>query len=612
MKFKSKRKIPKVHEKENEKENKKITFKQLLSNLIFAYKFIWHENKLLFIIRIPYIIMQILQTVIPIFFMREILDEIAIHKSMKRVLFLTGTMAILGFILNIITYVLKSAESREFTKLRFKASELLAESIMNMSYETVEKTEIQDNIWLAKYNSFDKIFELSMGTIGSIITLFSIGTVVFLLNPMILVVIMITCISSYIIDTNIRNLSTKYEEECASANRQNYYLTGLMEFPEQGKDIRTNNLEAWVSDLAEKSWWKEIFPVELKFTKRVQALQNLSGILGLIQNLFVYVFLVFEVVSKSLTAGDFSMYLTAANTFSNYIRNITSSYSDLVLQTDSYLSNYRQCINISDKQDVYNTLKHIDIPSNAEIEFRDVSFKYPRTDRMILEHINIKIKKGETLSIVGVNGAGKTTFVKLLCRFYEPTEGEIYINGIPSKEIPLGEYYDFLSVVFQDFTLFQFKMFENIAMDTEYDKDKLNNAIHRSGLDNRVNTLPKGVDTYLYKLFDPEGIELSGGEEQKVAIARAIYRNTPIVIFDEPTSALDPIAEYDIYRNFDDLAENRTAIYISHRLSSTRFTDNIAVFSNGTIAEYGTHEALMKIDNGLYKDMFLTQAQYYV
>ena len=149
-------------------------------------------------------------------------------------------------------------------------------------------------------------------------------------------------------------------------------------------------------------------------------------------------------------------------------------------------------------------------------------------------------------------------------------------------------------------------------MDTEYDKRKLDDAIHRSGLDKRVDTLPKGVDTYLYKLFDPDGIELSGGEGQKVAIARAIYRNTPIVIFDEPTSALDPIAEYDIYRNFHDLAENRTAIYISHRLSSTRFTDNIAVFANGTIVEYGTHDELMKIKDGLYKDMFSTQAQYYV
>lgn len=215
------------------------------------------------------------------------------------------------------------------------------------------------------------------------------------------------------------------------------------------------------------------------------------------------------------------------------------------------------------------------------------------------------------MSIVGVNGAGKTTFVKLLCRFYEPTEGEIFVNGIPVKDIPLNEYYGLLGVVFQDFSLFNFTVRENISMSTKADEDRLRDAIVKCGLENRVETLPDGVDTYIYKEFDPDGIELSGGEGQKIAIARAVYRGAPIVIFDEPTSALDPIAEYDIYRNFHDLAENRTAIYISHRLSSTRFTDRTAVFANGTIAEYGTHDELMAIDGGIYKEMFAAQAKYY-
>ena len=230
---------------------------------------------------------------------------------------------------------------------------------------------------------------------------------------------------------------------------------------------------------------------------------------------------------------------------------------------------------------------------------------------MVLENVNITIARGETLSIVGVNGAGKTTFVKLLCRFYEPTSGEIFVNGIPAKDIPLDEYYNLLGVVFQDFSLFSFTVSENISMDTECDDEKLVDAIKKCGLETRMETLPHGKETYLYKQFDPDGIELSGGEGQKIAIARAVYRGAPIVIFDEPTSALDPIAEYDIYRNFHDLAENRTAIYISHRLSSTRFTDKTAVFANGTIAEYGTHAELMAIDGGIYKEMFSTQAKYY-
>ena len=230
---------------------------------------------------------------------------------------------------------------------------------------------------------------------------------------------------------------------------------------------------------------------------------------------------------------------------------------------------------------------------------------------MILEHVNITVRQGETLSIVGVNGAGKTTFVRLLCRFYEPTAGEIFVNGIPAKDIALEDYYKLIGVVFQDFSLFSFTVAENIAMDTEPDTEKLDDAIVKCGLTERIKTLPRGVDTYIYKEFDPNGIELSGGEGQKVAIARAVYRDAPIIIFDEPTSALDPIAEYNIYRNFHELANGKTAIYISHRLSSTRFTDKIAVFANGTVSEYGTHDELMQTDDGIYRKMFSMQAKYY-
>lgn len=179
------------------------------------------------------------------------------------------------------------------------------------------------------------------------------------------------------------------------------------------------------------------------------------------------------------------------------------------------------------------------------------------------------------------------------------------------KDVPLTEYYSLLGVVFQDFSLFSFSVKENISMNTTADEEKLRESIRKTELEERVKTLPNGVDTYIYKEFDPDGIELSGGEGQKLAIARAIYRSAPIVVFDEPTSALDPIAEYDIYRTFHDLAEKRTAIYISHRLSSTRFTDHTAVFAGGTIAEYGTHEELMKIDGGVYRELFEMQAQYY-
>lgn len=216
------------------------------------------------------------------------------------------------------------------------------------------------------------------------------------------------------------------------------------------------------------------------------------------------------------------------------------------------------------------------------------------------------------MSIVGMNGAGKTTFVKLLCRFYVPTEGDIFINGVPICKIPFDEYQKLLSVVFQDFKLFAFSVSENIQMDTTGDSKRVEEVIRGSGLEDKISSLPHGRETYVYKQFDLDGIEFSGGEGQKLAIARALYKDAPIVILDEPTSALDPIAEYDVYKRFHHLSEGRTSLYISHRLSSTRFTDKIAVFEDGRIKEYGSHDDLMKISDGIYRKMFDTQAQYYI
>ena len=215
------------------------------------------------------------------------------------------------------------------------------------------------------------------------------------------------------------------------------------------------------------------------------------------------------------------------------------------------------------------------------------------------------------MSVVGVNGAGKSTFVKLLCRFYDPTAGEILFNGIPVGKIPYAQYIDLIGVVFQDFKLFSFSVRENIALSEEADRDRLRSCIEQSGLLEKIEGLPKGEDTMVDKQFDPEGIEFSGGEGQKLAIARAIYKNAPVVILDEPTSALDPIAEYDIYRRFSMLSKGKCTVYISHRLSSTKFTDKIAVFSDGFLKEYGNHQELMAVDNGIYKKMFTMQAQYY-
>lgn len=246
------------------------------------------------------------------------------------------------------------------------------------------------------------------------------------------------------------------------------------------------------------------------------------------------------------------------------------------------------------------------------IEFKNVSFKYPNTEKFVLKDVSIKIESGTRLSIVGYNGAGKTTFIKLLCRLYKPTSGVIYLNGVDISTIDFDKYRDILAVIFQDYQLFSFSIKENIDLDSEYDESRVNEAIEKSGLKEKIESLSKGLNTSIGREFDEEGIEFSGGECQKLAIARAIYKDAPLIILDEPASALDPIAEYDVYKRFSELAAGKCAVYISHRLSSTRFTDKIAVFSDGEICEYGSHNELMQIEGGVYRNMFDMQAQYYI
>ena len=238
------------------------------------------------------------------------------------------------------------------------------------------------------------------------------------------------------------------------------------------------------------------------------------------------------------------------------------------------------------------------------VEFRDVSFKYPNTDTYVLKHVNLKFKVGEKLAVVGMNGSGKTTFIKLMCRLYDPTEGEILLNGVNIKRYDYNEYMSIFSVVFQDFRLFSFPLGQNVSASASYDREKVIECLKKAGFAERLNSLPNDLDTFLYKDIDAEGVEISGGEAQKLALARALYKNTPFIILDEPTAALDPISEYEVYSKFNEIAGTKTSIYISHRLASCRFCDKIAVFHEGEIIQIGIHEELLADRRGKYYELW--------
>ena len=246
------------------------------------------------------------------------------------------------------------------------------------------------------------------------------------------------------------------------------------------------------------------------------------------------------------------------------------------------------------------------------VEFRHVSFRYPGSDIWALKDVSLKFEIGKRLAIVGQNGSGKTTFIKLLCRLYDPQEGQILLNGIDIRKYNYRDYMQIFSVVFQDFQLLSQSLGSNVAGAMNYDRKRVRRALEDAGFGDRLRTMPQGLDTQLYRDYGENGVEVSGGEAQKIAIARALYKDAPFIILDEPTAALDPIAEADIYSRFNDIAGDRTAIYISHRLSSCKFCDEIAVFDQGNIIQKGSHEALLRDVSGLYRQLWDAQAQYYV
>lgn len=247
-----------------------------------------------------------------------------------------------------------------------------------------------------------------------------------------------------------------------------------------------------------------------------------------------------------------------------------------------------------------------------QIEFKNVSFKYPGTESYALKNFSMTLKIGEKLAIVGMNGSGKTTMIKLLCRLYDPDEGEILLNGVDIRKFRQDEYSRLFSVVFQDYQLFSFMLAENVAVSENFDRDKVESCLKQAGFDEKLKTLKDGIESYLNKDFVDNGIEISGGEAQKIAIARAVYKDAPFILMDEPTAALDPISEYEIYSGFDRMVGDKTAIYISHRLASCRFCEKIAVFHDGELIQKGSHDELLKDEKGKYYEMWNAQAKYYV
>lgn len=367
-------------------------------------------------------------------------------------------------------------------------------------------------------------------------------------------------------------------------------------------------------DLAEHYSSVNLFGVGSHFEKlnatTIGVCTSLSSAVSAVLSGVVYVFVCLKALGGAFGIGSVTQYVSAVTKLAGNVSLLLRTVGHMRTNA-GFLKTVYEFLDIPNSmyQGSLTTEKRSD--RQYEVEFRDVSFRYPGSDIWALRHVSMKFKVGKRLAIVGENGSGKTTFIKLLCRLYDPQEGQILLNGIDIRKYQYDDYMRIFSVVFQDFQLICQPLGNNVAGSMEYDRARAQKALIDAGFADRLATMEKGLDTMLYRDLSEDGVDISGGEAQKIAIARALYKDAPFIILDEPTAALDPIAEAEIYEKFDEITGDKTAIYISHRLSSCKFCDEIAVFHEGAVIQQGTHEALVADTTGKYYELWNAQAQYY-
>jgi ABC-type multidrug transport system fused ATPase/permease subunit len=569
----------------------------------------WKKYPMFFAAETLRMLANVSQPFVGIFISPLIIDELIGDRDLKKIFIYTGTLIIGEFLLTVIADRCGTVIGKYHQRLNNYFSILIGKHSMELDFQLTEDKAALEQIERARtgmdwYSGgvvgiADQVFPF----VGNIIKIVGLVAVIVTKAPLLIAVIVVYVIISTLMTVRKNKIEVEAFGKLSKVNRLFGYFGWNVVDPKYGKEIRLyearDTMVDYWKDNTEKSntHWKNQADGQFPYVMA-------EDILSFFREVFTVFYVALLAVNGVYTAGIFTQMVAAEGNLSNSLRNIMWNVTELVKRCN-YAYEYVKFMEYPaalEKGDVKVEKKP------HEIEFRHVTFAYPGTDRKILEDVNIRIAPGEHLSIVGLNGAGKTTFIKLLCRLYDPTEGEILMDGRNIKEYDYSDYMAQFAPVFQDYKLFALSVKDNITFGK--DDEDLDGLFEKVGLSDFVKKLDKGTDTNIFKFFDEEGVEPSGGEQQKIAIARALHKDAPIVILDEPTAALDPVAEYDIYRQFNTLVGGRSAFYISHRLSSCRFCDRIAVFSEGRIAEYGTHDTLVDA-GGLYAEMFEAQAKYY-
>lgn len=571
---------------------------------------------------------------LPFFFTSRILDLLMTGQFNQRLLAYVVAALLINFVVSAIANGLAHTRESLIYRAMDKKEMLLNKKMIHMDYQFVEDITVQEKLSSIRVNEmtggigmfrlFGSTKDMVKHTITILIGLLFIIPLIrsqstvqrFFINvdlPWLIVLFFLSLIGFIMIVLYVNKWSLERFNNFIQDGVQINNLMGAI-YPilnnfRSGKEIRMYHQGPIYESFFKKSEY-QVEKTMGDINQTVNRVSVISVVLSYLILSFTYLWIIGKTLNGAISTGAVIQY--------------TGASSLLIREMPAFLEKLTEFINNSvgleqlfDFLDMKSTRHQGTLPvekrldNQYTLEARNVSFKYPGTDQFILKDINLSLSAGEKLAIVGMNGSGKTTFIKLICRLYDPTEGQILLNGIDIRKYNEQEYLSLLSVVFQDFHLYGFELGENVATSSEIDEDRIVTSLNHSGFSKRLASLKDGLKTYLYKEYDENGIEVSGGEAQKIAMARAIYKQAPIVILDEPTAALDPLSEYEMYTRFADVTGSRTTIYISHRLSSCRFCDSIAVFDEGRLVQLGSHQELVRQSEGKYYDLWQAQAQYY-
>ncbi|MFC7055014.1 ABC transporter ATP-binding protein [Enterococcus alcedinis] len=583
----------------------------------------------LLIVAMPYVL---------IYFSAKILNELGNQRRVEELVKWIVWTLVVESVLGILKEVVRYQKMKYQGMSSLLNSEFYVDKMLTMDYQKFATSHIHDlrtqikesENWtgvglLRVLKITEEIFQSILGILGGVLLTFSLFTsvvtttsdeLIWLNHPLLVAILFILSILGTMLPPFFMNKSGEYwirlASESRDGNRFGMFFSYYMNQSDRGLDVRMYEQDKITEQyILEHNVYQDRNSLFAQYSRGgIGIFRSLAAISSVIFSGFVYLYVCLKAWGGAFGVGSVTQYIGAILSLANHVSKFVEAIGSTQTNAEFLQVNFELLDQPNELyQGTLTTEKRSD--RNYSIEFCNVSFKYPDSDTFVLKNISLKFEIGKRIAIVGENGSGKTTFIKLLCRLYDPTEGEIRLNGIDIRKYNYTDYLNLFSVVFQDFKLLSLTIGENVAANREYEEEKVKLALDESGFSERLDHSPEGLKSYLYKDFNPAGIEISGGEAQKIAIARALYKDAPFMILDEPTASLDPIAEEEIYQKFNQIVSDKTAVYISHRLSSCRFCDEILVFDKGEIIQRGHHNELVNQSKEKYSELWTAQAQYY-